>query len=129
MAANQAAMGDLMANQLIKAAQVVEEQLDAEIERMEKMDEDDLESLRQKRMAGLKKQQAKKQEWLSNGHGQYEEIPEEKEFFNVTKKSENVVCHFYKGDSFNCKVLDKHLAALAPKHVETKFCKIDANFT
>merc|ERR1719222_338310 len=69
-------------------------------------------------MAGLKKQQAKKQEWLSNGHGQYEEIPEEKEFFNVTKKSENVVCHFYKGDSFNCKVLDKH--------VETKFCKIDA---
>merc|ERR1711862_307027 len=42
-------------------------------------------------MAGLKKQQAKKQEWLSNGHGQYEEIPEEKEFFNVTKKSENVV--------------------------------------
>merc|ERR1712062_399331 len=118
--------GDLMATQLIKAAQVVEEQLDAEIERMEKMDEDDLESLRQKRMAGLKKQQAKKQEWLSNGHGQYEEIPEEKEFFNVTKKSENVVCHFYKGDSFNCKVLDKHLAALAPKHVETKFCKIDA---
>merc|ERR1712111_77762 len=37
-------------------------------------------------MAGLKKQQAKKQEWLSNGHGQYEEIPEEKEFFNVTKR-------------------------------------------
>merc|ERR1712029_91703 len=63
-------------------------------------------------MAGLKKQQAKKQEWLSNGHGQYEEIPEEKEFFNVTKKSENVVCHFYKPDSFNCKILDKHLAAL-----------------
>ena len=57
MAANQAAMGELMATQLIKAAQVVEEQLDAEIERMEKMDEDDLEALRQKRMAGLKKQQ------------------------------------------------------------------------
>ena len=126
MAAQQAAMGELMATQLVKAAQVVEEQLDAEIERLEKMDEDDLEALRQKRMAGLKKQQAKKQEWLSNGHGQYEEIPEEKEFFNVTKKSENVVCHFYKSDSMNCKILDKHLAALAPKHVETKFCKIDA---
>ena len=48
----------------------------------------------------MKKQQAKKQEWLSNGHGNYEEIPEEKEFFNVTKKSENVVVHFYKDDSF-----------------------------
>merc|ERR1711993_49058 len=126
MAANQAAVGDVLASQLVNAAKIVEEQLDAEIDRLEKLDEDDLEVLRQKRMAGMKKQQAKKQEWLSNGHGSYEEIPEEKEFFNVTKKSENVVVHFYKDDSFRCKILDKHLAILAPKHVETKFCKINA---
>lgn len=119
-------MGELMAGQLMKAAQVVEEQLDAEIEKLDKMDEDELEVLRQKRMAGLKKQAAKKQEWLANGHGQYEEIPEEKEFFNVTKKSENVVVHFYRDDFFRCKILDKHMALLAPKHVETKFCKINA---
>jgi len=119
-------MGQLMADQLMKAAQIVEEQVDTEIERLEKMDGDELEVLRQKRMAVMKKQQAKKQEWLSNGHGKYEEIPEEKEFFNVTKKSENVVVHFYKDDAFRCKILDKHLAALAPKHVETKFCKINA---
>ena len=25
-----------------------------------------------------------------------------------------------------CKIVDKHLALLAPKHVETKFCKINA---
>jgi len=121
-----AAPVDMMANQLMAAAQIVEDQLDAEIERLEKLDDDELEVLRQKRMAGMKKQQAKKQEWLSNGHGQYEEIPEEKEFFNVTKKSENVVVHFYKDDAFRCKILDKHLAALAPKHIETKFCKINA---
>jgi len=119
-------VGDVLANQLVNAAKIVEEQLDAEIDRLEKLDEDDLEVLRQKRMAGMKKQQAKKQEWLSNGHGSYEEIPEEKEFFNVTKKSENVVVHFYKDDSFRCKILDKHLTALAHKHVETKFCKINA---
>lgn len=121
-----AGVQELMANQLMKAAEIVESQLDAEIERLEKMDDDDLEALRQKRIAGMKKQQAKKQEWLANGHGKYEEIPEEKEFFNVTKKSENVVCHFYKDDSFRSKILDKHMAALAPKHVETKFCKINA---
>ena len=121
-----AAPVDLMANQLMAAAQIVEEQIDTELERLEKLDGDELEVLRQKRIAGMKKQQAKKQEWLSNGHGQYEEIPEEKEFFNVTKKSENVVVHFYKDDAFRCKILDKHLAALAPKHVETKFCKINA---
>lgn len=119
-------VGEVMATQLMNAAKIVEEQIDEEINRLEKLDEDDLEVLRQRRIAGMKKQAAKKQEWLANGHGQYEEIPEEKEFFNVTKKSENVVCHFYKDDSFRCKILDKHLAALAPKHVETKFCKINA---
>ena len=37
-------------------------------------------------MEALKKQQDKKAEWRANGHGSYEEIPEEKEFFNVTRK-------------------------------------------
>ena len=66
------------------------------------------------------------QEWLHNGHGKYEEIPEEKEFFNVTKKSENVVVHFYRDETFRCKIFDKHLNILAAKHVETKICKINA---
>ena len=42
-------------------------------------------------MEALKKQQDKKAEWRANGHGEYEEIPEEKEFFNVTRKSDNCV--------------------------------------
>ena len=37
---------------------------------------------------------------LISGHGEYSEIPEEKEFFEVTKKSDNVVVHFYKDDTF-----------------------------
>ena len=47
------------------------------------------------------------------------------EFFNVTKNSENVVCHFYREETFRCKIMDKHLAILAKKHVETKFCKVN----
>ena len=27
---------------------------------------------------------------------------------------------------YRCKILDKHMSALAPKHIETKFCKINA---
>ena len=42
-------------------------------------------------MEALKKQQDKKAEWRANGHGSYEEIAEEKEFFNVTRKSDNCV--------------------------------------
>jgi hypothetical protein len=48
----------------------------------------------------MKKAQKKKEEWQQQGHGEYSEIPEEKEFFNVTKNSENVVCHFYREETF-----------------------------
>jgi hypothetical protein len=120
-------MGSLIADQMLQAAKVVEEQIDQEMERMDKLGEDDLEALKARRLHALKKQQEKRQEWLRNGHGQYEEIPEEKEFFEVTKKSDNVVVHFYRDETFRCKIVDKHLAVLANKHVETKFCKINAD--
>ena len=38
---------------------------------------------------------------------------------------ERMVVHFYRA-SFPCEVMDKHLAALAPKHLETKFVRIHA---
>ncbi|XP_013779565.1 thioredoxin domain-containing protein 9-like [Limulus polyphemus] len=110
---------------LLEATKIVEEQIDAEIEKLEKLDIDELESLRKQRLDALKKQETKKREWLEKGHGEYSELPEEKEFFEVCKKSENVVCHFYRESTFRCKIVDKHLAALARKHIETKFCKID----
>ncbi len=37
-----------------------------------------------------------------------------------------MVVHFYREETFRCKILDKHLRELAPKHIETKFCKINA---
>jgi hypothetical protein len=56
----------------------------------------------------MKKAQKKKEEWQQQGHGEYSEIPEEKEFFNVTKNSENVVCHFYREETFRqCCVFTK----------------------
>lgn len=110
----------------MKTAQVMEEQVDAEMKRLETMDEDDLEILKRQRIEAMKKLQEKKQQWMQQGHGEYEEIPEEKEFFNVTKNSENVVCHFYREETQRCKIFDKHLSILAKKHIETKFCKIDA---
>ena len=48
----------------------------------------------------MKKAAQQKEEYLKNGHGEYSEIPEEKEFFNVTKNSGNVVCHFYRDETF-----------------------------
>ncbi len=91
MAAEQA-----LQQQILKVAEIMENQVDAEIEKLDRMDEDEMELLRRRRMEALKKQQDKKQGWLAAGHGTYSEIAGEKEFFAECKKSENVVCHFYR---------------------------------
>ena len=90
------------------------------------MDEDDFEKLKLKRLQQLKKSQQQKVEWQQQGHGRYEEISDEKEFFEACKKSKNVICHFYRDSTFRCKIVDKHFGLLAPKHIEARFVKINA---
>ena len=72
----------------------------------------------------MKKASAQRQEWISIGHGKYEELPGEKEFFEACKKSNKMVCHFFRDSTMRCKIVDKHLSALAPKHLETRFVKL-----
>ncbi|GIY86096.1 thioredoxin domain-containing protein 9 [Caerostris extrusa] len=90
------------------------------------MEDDELQVLERKRAAALKKHMKKKEEMLQQGHGVYTELSNEKEFFEVTKQSANVICHFYRSSTMRCSIVDKHLKDLAPKHIETKFCKINA---
>ncbi|KAK3238821.1 hypothetical protein CYMTET_51200 [Cymbomonas tetramitiformis] len=110
---------------LMNVAKVVEDQLDEQIYKLENMNDDDLDSLRKKRIESMKKQQIKKQKWLEDGHGEYREVHTEKDFFKEMKGVERMVCHFYR-ENWPCKVMDKHLREIAAKHVETKFIKIDA---
>ncbi|XP_059147398.1 thioredoxin domain-containing protein 9-like [Physella acuta] len=119
-------MANPLENHLLQATKMIESQLDAEIERLEKLDDDDLEVLRQRRLDAMKKAATQKQEWLAAGHGEYSEVADEKEFFDACKKSKKVVCHFYRDSTFRCKIVDKHLTEIASKHIETKFIKIDA---
>lgn len=116
---------DIITKVLEQSAKLVEESVDAQLSKLNELDEDDLERLKERRLEALKKAQKQKQEWLSKGHGEYREIPSEKDFFNEVKESKNVVCHFYRNSTFRCKILDKHLAILAKKHVETKFIKLN----
>jgi hypothetical protein len=62
---------------------------------------------------------------LSQGHGKYDEVPGERELFEVCKKSNRVVCHFFRDTTMRCKIVDKHLTLLAEKHVETRFIKLN----
>jgi len=63
---------------------------------------------------------------LANGHGKYDEIPDERSFFAECKNAKNLIVHFYREATFRCKIVDKHLCILAAKHLEAKFLKIDA---
>ena len=144
--AGQMDMGAILGEQLLNAAKVMEEQVDQQIANLDNMDEDELEVIKRRRIGKksffcnhvcyrfvfvemMKKHQEKKADWKLQGHGEYQEIPEEKEFFPVTKNSENCVIHFYREETFRCKIVDKHLNILAKKHIETKFCKINAEKT
>ena len=93
--------------------------------RMDNMDEDDLERVKQRRLDEMKKMHKQKQQWLADGHGEYREIHGEKDFFKEAKAVDRVVAHFYR-ENWPCKVMDKHLSLLANRHVETKFVKIHA---
>ncbi|CAL8266530.1 unnamed protein product [Lota lota] len=116
---------DILAKVLEQSAKLMEEKVDEQLNKLDRMDDDEMDKLKERRLEALKKAQKQKQEWLSKGHGEYREIPSEKDFFGEVKESKNVVCHFYRDSTFRCKIVDKHLAILAKKHVETKFLKLN----
>ncbi|XP_017118599.1 thioredoxin domain-containing protein 9 [Drosophila elegans] len=122
-------MAHLLENQLFTAAKTIEQQLDQQLDRLDNLDSDDLKALREQRLREMKDLNNKKQEWLRNGHGTYTELADEKEFFEMSKKSPNIVCHFYRDSTERCKIVDMHLKILAAKHVEAKFCKVNAEKT
>ncbi|KAL6074410.1 Thioredoxin domain-containing protein [Balamuthia mandrillaris] len=123
---NAAAIQKVVESQLLKAAQEVEERLDSELDALERLDEDDLEALRERRLQQMKRQAQKKQEWKAKGHGVYSEVPDQPGFFAATKESEVVICHFYRATTWRCGIVDKHLTELAPRHLEARFIKLDA---
>lgn len=116
---------NLVEQAVLHVAQQLEQQVDAKIERLNALDEDDLETLRAKRLDQLKKQAEKRQEWIAKGHGSVIEVTLEKEIFELMKGEERLVIHFYKSN-LPCKVMDQHLAVVARDHLETLFVKIDA---
>lgn len=100
--------------------------LDKQIEDLQNMKEDDLEALRARRRQNMMKEQEKNRQLRSFGHGQYDELPNQEEFFAAVKKSTQMVVHFYRGSTERCKIVDARIAELVPRFIKTRFCKIDA---
>ncbi|XP_064637160.1 thioredoxin domain-containing protein 9-like [Lineus longissimus] len=119
-------VGGAVQQQLIAATKIMEDQVDAELDKIDRMQDDDYDKLRQKQLENMKKSADQRQEFLKKGHGNYSEVPDEKEFFNTCKNSNTVVCHFYRESTERCKIVDMHMNKLAQQHVEAKFIKINA---
>ena len=111
---------------ILQAAKQQELQLDYQLKQMENMDEDDFEVLREKRKIAMQKQLRQDQDWRQLGHGTYSELTDTKEFFHAAKKSSRLCVHFYRSVTPRCEIVDAHFHKLAPKHLETRFVKIDA---
>ncbi|XP_022725920.1 thioredoxin domain-containing protein 9 homolog [Durio zibethinus] len=116
---------EILEKQVLTVAKAVEDKIDEEIAALDRLDNDDMEAIRERRLQQMKKMAEKRSRWIGLGHGEYSEIPAEKDFFSIVKASERVVCHFYR-ENWPCKVMDKHLSLLAKQHIETRFVKIHA---
>eukprot|EP01065_Artemidia_motanka_P043658 TRINITY_DN608_c0_g1_i3.p1 TRINITY_DN608_c0_g1~~TRINITY_DN608_c0_g1_i3.p1 ORF type:complete len:189 (+),score=76.10 TRINITY_DN608_c0_g1_i3:88-654(+) len=112
--------------QVLKAAEIIEEQIDSEIKKLDDMDDDDMESIRERRRRQLKQMQAQKDKWMRKGHGVVQEIQSPEMFFEFAKQNERVVVHFYRSATDRCRIVDQHLEKIAPRHWETLFARVDA---
>ncbi len=61
----------------------------------------------------------------TKGHGEYQEVSEG-EFLPAVTGSSHVVVHFYHNEFERCRILDKHLTAVAKKYFRTRFVKVHA---
>ncbi|XP_022132944.1 thioredoxin domain-containing protein PLP3B [Momordica charantia] len=112
---------ELLAQEKVQASSSNNDEVDLD----ELMDDPELEKLHADRIAALKKEAEKREAMKRQGHGEYREITEG-DFLGEVTGSEKVICHFYHHEFYRCKIMDKHLKTLAPKHADTKFIKLDA---
>ncbi|XP_020257385.1 thioredoxin domain-containing protein PLP3B-like isoform X1 [Asparagus officinalis] len=112
---------ELLATQKAQASQGTNEEVDLD----DLLDDPELEKLHADRIAALKKEAEKREVLKRQGHGEYREISEG-DFLGEVTGSERAICHFYHHEFYRCKIMDKHLKALAPQHINTKFIKLDA---
>mmetsp|Transcript_41392 Transcript_41392/g.99143 ORF Transcript_41392/g.99143 Transcript_41392/m.99143 type:complete len:261 (+) Transcript_41392:175-957(+) len=144
-------VGQAAASALLRGAEAQEQQVEGEMLVYDRLlnrgggggndvDVDDdidggLQAIRQRRLRQLQQQQSQNKKWKDLGHGTYTELGSgsgggtttdiAKEFFQTTKESDRVVIHFYRPTTRACDVFHALLSKLAPKHLETKFVKIN----
>ncbi|CAM9387099.1 unnamed protein product [Laminaria digitata] len=100
--------------------------VDSDDEMLAGLDADpEVRRIRESRMREMKRVYEARAENIAKGHGQFRDITQD-EFLPEVTSSEKVIVHFYHKDFQRCKVMDLRLSELAPRHLESKFLRIDA---
>lgn len=111
---------------VVNTIEKVEQDLDDQIKRLDNMQDDDLEAIRHRRLAQMKKQAEDQAMWRRNGHGTVHYITE-KDFFIRAKSAKRMVAIFYrKGTSRYAEDFLEHISRVAQAHLETLFVTLDA---
>jgi len=121
-----AQIASLQKQAINQVSKVLEKQVDAEIDRLSNLTEDDLGKMRQKRIREMKERADKREKWRRTGHGTVDEIVDQKDFYTFAKNSERVVVLFYREGSKWCDIITSILVKIAYKHYETRFLKMNA---
>lgn len=116
----------LVERQVYEMARAVEASVDDELHRLEKMDGDELEDIRRRRLEAMKTSAKTRKSLLERGHGVVNDLDDERGFFDKMKGEDKMIVHFYRRGSWPCEVMDAHCATIARKHTETLVCRIDA---
>eukprot|EP00915_Cephaloidophora_sp_WS-2016_P003888 GHVH01005263.1.p2 GENE.GHVH01005263.1~~GHVH01005263.1.p2 ORF type:complete len:248 (+),score=45.87 GHVH01005263.1:1412-2155(+) len=125
---NAAALAEGVSEVLAKVMVEQEQEIDQEMQQLDKVldNEDMIEKIRRKRIAQLKATQMKQEKYTSLGHGKLSTIQDQKEFFTVAQKSDQVICHFFTTTNRRCDIVDARLTELAGAHMNLKCVRIDA---
>ncbi|KAF2404693.1 thioredoxin-like protein [Trichodelitschia bisporula] len=100
---------------------------DALIAELEEDDDEALSGYREQRLQQLHSEFTRAKKMREEGNGTYTEAMDEKSVMDITTSTKYVVVHFYKNDFGRCGVIDRHLEALAPKHFDTRFLKVNVD--
>jgi len=57
-------------------------------------------------------------------HGKYTELTDEKEIIRTCASEPLCIIHFYHSNFSRCAIVDKHMAALAPRYFNTRFLRV-----
>ncbi|KAI6236690.1 TXNDC9 protein [Aphelenchoides besseyi] len=115
-----------LANQILKAATIVEQKVDEELNKLDNLDDDGLEEIRRKRLLEMQKIQEKKQHLQTIGHGKLSELGGDKDFIEAGKESPKLVCYFYAQNTEKSQAVEKCLENLASANFFTRFIRINA---